>query len=173
MNLIVLALIAAKPAPIVLVEMNGKLVSLTFAAFLAALAPLAPLAAAAAETRISAAQAYENVVNGSVTLIDIRSPQEWRKSGIPKGSLPVTMHNPSGREAFKDAILRAVNGDKSRPIALICAVGGRSHWAQRYLSKNGFTNVSDVAEGMFGRGRTQPGWLKRGLPVEPCRDCGP
>ena len=37
----------------------------------------------------------------------------------------------------------------------------------------GFTNVMDVAEGMFGRGKTQPGWLKRGLPVEPCLDCGP
>ena len=128
-------------------------------------------AAWAAETRLSAIEAYNRTVNGSLTLIDIRSPQEWQKSGIPKGSVPVTMHNPAGKIAFKDAILAAVKGDKTRPIALICAVGGRSHWAQGYLKRNGFTQVMDVSEGMFGRGKTMPGWLRRGLPVENCQHC--
>lgn len=121
--------------------------------------------------RISAVEAYKQVVNGSLTLIDIRSPGEWEKSQIPKGSLAITMHNPKGKESFKENILEAVGGDRTRPIALICAVGGRSSWAQRYLTANGFTNVFDVSEGMFGRGKQQPGWLKRGLPVEPCPHC--
>ncbi len=127
----------------------------------------------AAEKRISAIEAYNGMVNGSLTLIDIRSPGEWEKSGIPKGSIPITMHNPAGKAAFKNAVLEAVKGDKMRPIALICAVGGRSHWAQGYLKEHGFTQVADVAEGMFGRGKTMPGWLKRDLPVEPCNNCGP
>ena len=127
--------------------------------------------AQAAEKRMSAIEAYNGVVNGSLTLIDIRSPGEWEKSGIPKGAVPITMHNPRGKEAFKKAVLAAVNGDKERPIALICAVGGRSHWAQGYLKKNGFTQVVDVSEGMFGRGKTMPGWLTRNLPVEPCDPC--
>ncbi len=130
------------------------------------------ISAQAAESRISAIEAYNGVVNGSLTLIDIRSPGEWEKSGIPKGSIPITMHNPAGKAAFKNAVLAAVKGDKMRPIALICAVGGRSHWAQGYLKKHGFTQVVDVAEGMFGRGKTMPGWLKRDLPVEACKDCG-
>ena len=128
-------------------------------------------AAQAADKRISAIEAYNGVVNGSLTLIDIRSPQEWEKSGIPKGSIPITMHNPAGKSAFKKAVLAAVKGDKMRQIALICAVGGRSHWAQGYLKKHGFTQVVDVSEGMFGRGKTMPGWLKRDLPVEPCKSC--
>jgi rhodanese-related sulfurtransferase len=128
-------------------------------------------AAQAADKRISAIEAYNGVVNGSLTLIDIRSPQEWEKSGIPKGSIPVTMHNPAGKSAFRKAVLAAVKGDRMRPIALICAVGGRSHWAQGYLKKHGFTQVVDVSEGMFGRGKTMPGWLKRDLPVEPCKTC--
>ena len=128
-------------------------------------------AAQAADKRISALEAYNGVVNGSLTLIDIRSPQEWEKSGIPKGSIPITMHNPAGKSAFKKAVLAAVKGNKMRPIALICAVGGRSHWAQGYLKKQGFSQVADVSEGMFGRGKTMPGWLKRNLPVEPCKSC--
>lgn len=125
----------------------------------------------AAELRINADEAYRRVVAGELTLIDIRAPQEWEKSGIPKGSLAITMHNPSGKEAFRNEILKAIEGDSSRPIALICAVGGRSRWAQKFLAKSGFSNVQDVSEGMFGRGKQMPGWLKRGLPVEPCPNC--
>jgi rhodanese-related sulfurtransferase len=138
---------------------------------IAVAAILATAGAIAAESRISADQAFDRVQKGQLTLIDIRSPQEWRKSGIPKGSKPITMHNPGGRRAFKNEILKAVNGDLNRPIALICAVGGRSHWAQRFLRKQGFTNVQDVSEGLFGRGKDLPGWLKRGLPLTPCAKC--
>ena len=131
----------------------------------------AATAVQSAEPRIGADEAYRRTASGELILIDIRSPQEWQKSGIPRGSVPISMHHPGGREAFRDAILAAAKGDKARPIALICAVGGRSRWAQRYLSKAGFTNVQDVTEGMFGRGKNQPGWLNRGLPVDPCPDC--
>ena len=125
----------------------------------------------AAEPRIGADEAYRRTAAGELLLIDIRSPQEWQKSGIPRGSVPISMHLPGGPAAFKKAILAAAKGDKGRPIALICAVGGRSGRAQRFLSKEGFTEVQDVTEGMFGRGKHQPGWLSRGLPVDPCPNC--
>lgn len=144
-----------------------------FVAFWALFLAASATAAWAADQRIRADEAYQQVVNGKLTLIDIRSPQEWEKSEIPKGSLAISMHNPAGKKAFKDAVLAAVGGDKERPIALICAVGGRSNWAQRYLESEGFKTVMDVSEGMFGRGKNMPGWLKRGLPTEPCPDCAP
>ena len=144
-----------------------------FAAFFAALLAFSTTVTWAADSRIHADEAYVRVVNGDLTLIDVRSPQEWEKSEIPKGSLAISMHNPGGKEAFRDAVLKAVGGNKKRPIALICAVGGRSSWAQRYLKSEGFTKVYDVTEGMFGRGKNMPGWLKRGLPTEPCPDCPP
>jgi rhodanese-related sulfurtransferase len=124
-----------------------------------------------AEPRINADEAYRRTTAGELLLIDVRSPQEWQRSGIPRGSVPISMHQPGGAEGFKKAILAATKGNKTRPIALICAVGGRSGWAQRFLSKEGFTNVQDVTEGMFGRGKNLPGWLSRGLPVDPCPNC--
>lgn len=171
-NLIGTSLIMVTHGPIVRFIMTAKILRISIIAVALVFGQLGgQIAAQAAEKRISAIEAYNGVVNGSLTLIDIRSPGEWEKSGIPKGSIPITMHNPAGKAAFKKAVLAAVKGNKKRPIALICAVGGRSHWAQGYLKEHGFTQVVDVAEGMFGRGKTMPGWLKRDLPVEPCKSC--
>jgi len=122
-----------------------------------------------ADTKIIPAdEAFTLLINKKLILIDIRSPKEWAESGIPKGAKAITMHKPGGKTAFLRAVQDAVAGNSDQPIALICAVGGRSKWARRFLADNGFTNVADVSEGMFGRGSGKPGWIKRGLPVEPC-----
>jgi len=125
--------------------------------------------ARAAEKIVRADEAYELSTKNLLTVIDIRSPQEWLESGVPKGALTITMHTPLGKRAFLAAVRDAVRGDTARPIALICAVGGRSRWAQRFLTESGFSRVSDISEGVFGRGKGKPGWLKRGLPMDACR----
>ena len=56
------------------------------------------------------------------------------------------------------------------PIALICAGGVRSRHAARLLHQRGYTQVTDIREGMFGS-RSGPGWLRRGLPTEACDGC--
>jgi rhodanese-related sulfurtransferase len=119
---------------------------------------------------VSAREAREAARAGDMTIIDVRSPMEWRMTGIPEGSLPVTVHNPGGREAFLREILEAVDGDRTRAIALICAGGARSGAAQALLQANGFTAVHNLHEGMQGS-RHGRGWLAEGLPVEPCASC--
>ena len=44
----------------------------------------------------------------------------------------------------------------------------RSHRAMQILSSAGFSNLSNVAEGMEGS-TYGPGWRRRGLPVSPWR----
>ena len=77
---------------------------------------------------------------GELTIIDIRLPVEWERTGVPEGALA---------------------------IALICARGHRSAFARQWLLQSGFTNVCDISEGMIG-GEHGPGWLARDLPTEPC-----
>ncbi len=108
--------------------------------------------------------------SGEVLLIDVRSPQEWRQTGVPKGARRVTIHDPGGLEGFLKAMAAAVDGDLKKPIAVICARGNRSTAAQRVLSEAGFTRVFNIREGFTG-GPYGPGWVKRGLPVEPCPSC--
>jgi rhodanese-related sulfurtransferase len=124
-----------------------------------------------AGTVIDSSKALAGVKAGEMTLIDVRSPQEWRETGIPQGAKTVTIHDPKGLEGFVAAATRAVGGKKDQAIALICARGWRSHKAANALQEAGFTNIINVREGMLGNPLDGPGWLDRKLPVEPCKNC--
>jgi rhodanese-related sulfurtransferase len=122
---------------------------------------------ALANPDLTAPEAAAAVAAGKVTLIDIRTPPEWKETGVAKGAKLLNMLHPQGAPGFTNALLDKVKGDKNAPIALICRTGNRTTQVQRYLQSQGFTNVYNVKEGMAGSG-AGPGWLKRGLPVETC-----
>lgn len=107
---------------------------------------------------------------GDVTLIDVRTPEEWRETGVAPGAARINMHHPEGSDGFVRDVLKLVKGDRNAPIAVICRSGNRSAQVQRYLSGQGFTHVYNVREGMSGSS-SGPGWISRGLPVETCKTC--
>jgi rhodanese-related sulfurtransferase len=115
---------------------------------------------------LTAPEAQGLVVAGEVTLIDIRTPEEWRQTGVAHGAKLVNMVHPGGADGFVSDILKQVNGDADAPIALICRTGNRTTQVQRLLVARGFSRVYNVIEGMVGS-TAGPGWLKRGLPVDP------
>ena len=122
---------------------------------------------ARAEPDLSAPEAADAVQAGKITLIDIRTPPEWKQTGVAKGAKLVNMLHPLGASGFVNQLLSEVQGNKNAPIALICRTGNRTTQIQRFLQGQGFTQVYNVKEGMAGSG-AGPGWLKRGLPVETC-----
>lgn len=132
---------------------------------------LAPgMSAWADEQIVTAAQAYASGQAGQRMIIDVRTPAEWRQTGMPAGSTAVSLHQADGLDGFLQGVLDAVDGDRAAPIAVICRTGNRSRIAHAFLVEHGFTNVQDVSEGMVG-GSNGPGWLSRGLPVEACVQC--
>ncbi len=122
---------------------------------------------ALANPDMTAADAAAAVAAGKLTLIDSRTPPEWKETGVAKGAKLINMLHPQGAPGFTNALLEKVKGDKNAPIALICRTGNRTTQVQRYLQSQGFTQVYNVKEGMAGSA-AGPGWLKRGLPVETC-----
>jgi rhodanese-related sulfurtransferase len=118
------------------------------------------------DLELTAPEAQRLVVAGEVTLIDIRSPEEWRQTGVARGAKLVNMMHPGGADGFVSDILKQVDGDADAPIALICRTGNRTTQVQRLLAARGFSQVHNVTEGMVGSS-AGPGWLKRGLPVDP------
>jgi len=122
--------------------------------------------AADAGPTLSAPEALEQSQAGEITLIDIRTPREWRETGIAQGALPIDMT----RKTFVQEVLNAVDGDKDAPIGIICRTGNRTTYTQKALQEMGFTNVYNVKEGMAGSG-AGPGWVRRGLPLEACQSC--
>ncbi|MFY0311738.1 rhodanese-like domain-containing protein [Leisingera sp. D0M16] len=112
------------------------------------------------QPRLSAAEAFAAARDGGIILVDIRTPQEWRASGVPVGSHQIDMR----REDFIAALQAVAGQDRAAPVALICARGVRSARMTLALAKAGFTNVIDVPEGMLGSA-AGPGWIAGNLPV--------
>lgn len=109
---------------------------------------------------LSAPTATERVASGEILLLDIRSRQEWRETGLAEGALPVSMHE----AGFAETLSRLLADRAPDEIALICATGGRSAHVARILAQNGVAGVLDVSEGMMGN-PLGPGWLARKMPV--------
>lgn len=110
---------------------------------------------------LSAVDARERAIQGDVLLIDIRRPWEWDESGAPDVAVKNSMHI----SGFLNRLDASLDGDRTRPVALICATGGRSAWLALQLRVRGYTQVYDVSEGMFGSRSAGGGWLRAGLPV--------
>ncbi|WP_299046535.1 rhodanese-like domain-containing protein [uncultured Tateyamaria sp.] len=117
-------------------------------------------AQAGVDGTLSTPDAHVAAVNGDIILVDIRRPDEWSRTGIGEGAVPIDMR----RKDFTDVLLTRTNGRTDTPVALICARGVRSRNMTRRLTDAGFSNIIDVPEGMLGSG-AGPGWLKRGLPT--------
>lgn len=127
----------------------------------AAFAMVVATSAVFAETQtIDAQKAFHAVRNGELIILDIRSPGEWTETGVVQGAWPVTMHDPTFGSTLQDIFAKYPD----RPIALICATGGRSNYVAGVLEENGISVVFDISEGMFGNGDA-PGWIARGLPI--------
>jgi rhodanese-related sulfurtransferase len=104
-------------------------------------------------------QAHAKAAAGEILLIDIRRPDEWRKTGVGQHATPIDMRD-------KDFIkqLQQARGSSTQPIALMCARGVRSARMTAILVNAGIGPIIDVPEGMLGS-RAGPGWLDRNLPV--------
>jgi rhodanese-related sulfurtransferase len=115
-----------------------------------------------AGTIMAPAIAHTKALAGDLVLVDIRTPDEWRETGVPSSAQAITMHQEP--KALLAQLERATGGDKSKPLALICRTGNRTSFLQAELKKHGYTSIINVAEGVVG-GPFGQGWLKAGLPV--------
>ena len=116
---------------------------------------------------VSVKDAYERAARNEITLVDVRHPDEWRESGIPKGAKPISFHDPEGVAGFVNRVRDAVDGMLDRPVALIANRGGRSTRAQWALEEFAFKNILNVREGIKGNMVDGWGWLSAKLPMTP------
>ena len=116
---------------------------------------------ASAEGALTVEDAHQQARDGSIYLVDIRRPDEWKRTGIGADAIPIDMR----RKDFGEVLTSIFDTTGPRPVALICARGVRSARTSNQLIEAGFTNIIDVPEGMLGSA-AGPGWLERGLPVE-------
>lgn len=128
----------------------------------AAIAPWFGQPVAAKGLVLSPQEALAKARAGEIVLVDVRRPKEWRKTGVATPAKAITMHQKF--PTFLAELRASVGNDTTKPIAVICARGGRTNALQEPLKRAGFQTVFNVAEGMLG-GTYGPGWIKSKLPT--------
>jgi rhodanese-related sulfurtransferase len=127
---------------------------------------LAPMLVAHAQSTSPApyntisSRAFASRTNEAV-LVDVREASEWAQTGVPADAKRISISRPD----FVEAVLAAVNNDRSKPVAVICRSGTRSVRAAEQLAAAGFSSVINIGDGMIGRDGVGGGWLAANLPL--------
>ncbi len=91
-------------------------------------------------------------------VIDIRTPMEWKQTGIIKGAHKMMFFSPTGKPDLANWFfeLGHLVKDKKEPILIYCAHATRSNSLGKGLEKMGFDNVYEL------KGGIENGWIKAG-----------
>ena len=114
------------------------------AAFIAGIAPLR-----AEVTHVDNA-ALERLLERGVPVIDIRTPEEWRETGVIEGSHLLTFFDARGRYDTRAWLSELVSiANQRETFVLICDSGGRSGLVSEFLDAHlGFQRVHDAPGGI-------------------------
>lgn len=109
---------------------------------------------AVAQTKDVDANTFQKEIstNASVQILDVRTPGEYQNGHIKNAMLA----DWTNQIEFKDRVQYL---DKTKPVLVYCASGGRSSKAAKWLADNGFISVENLTGGF-----TQ--WKIENKPVE-------
>lgn len=91
----------------------------------------------------------QKLLDSKIKIIDIRTPGEWIRTGIVKGSIPITFFDERGNynlEAFLDELHKNISPGER--FALICDTGNRTKVVGIPLGKEMGYNVIDLKGGI-------------------------
>jgi len=84
-----------------------------------------------------------------IPIVDIRTPSEWRETGVVKDAKTIMFFDEQGRydtEKFLKKLNSAV--DTKKPFAIICRTGSRTAMVGDFLAKQLGYNVINLKGGM-------------------------
>ena len=91
----------------------------------------------------------QNILNSHTPIVDIRTPQEWKETGILKGAIPIMFFKPDGSyniEQFLNELNKKV--DTKKTFAIICRTASRTTMLSGFLSKELGYKVINLSGGM-------------------------
>jgi len=91
-------------------------------------------------------------------VIDIRTPDEWKQTGIIKGAHKMMFFTPTGEPDLAGWFFKLGHlvKDKKQPILIYCAHANRTKALGEGLDQMGFKNVYEL------KGGIENGWIKFG-----------
>lgn len=106
----------------------------------------------------------QKVLDSKVKIIDIRTPGEWKTTGLLKGSIPIMFFDEQGNynlDMFMVKLNKVIKKDEK--FALICNSGSRSKVVGTYLGKQLNYKVIDLDGGIQAA-------MSKKLPLEPYKE---
>lgn len=89
------------------------------------------------------------LLSQNMPVIDIRTPGEWKETGLLKGAIPIMFFDENGGYNV-ETFMKALNAhvDTSKPYALICRTGSRTSMVANFLAKTYGHTVINLQGGM-------------------------
>ena len=91
----------------------------------------------------------QELLQKKIPIVDIRTPQEWKETGLLKGAIPIMFWDAQGRydtHKFLTQLNKKV--DTSKPFALICHTGSRTSIVAPWLAQEFGYKVINLKGGM-------------------------
>ena len=90
------------------------------------------------------------LMSEGVVVIDVRTPKEWKQTGIVENSIPIMFFDEKRRPHIEQWLLQASEfSSPENELILICRSGNRSKSIAYFLSKqHGYKSVYNVAGGI-------------------------
>lgn len=91
----------------------------------------------------------QKLIDSKIPIVDIRTPGEWRETGIVKNSIPIMFFNERGAYDV-NLFLTELNAkvDTKKQFALICRTGSRTTMISAFLSKELGYSVINIKGGI-------------------------
>jgi rhodanese-related sulfurtransferase len=92
----------------------------------------------------------QDILNSRIPIVDIRTPGEWRETGILQGAIPITFFDERGNYDV-NKFLKELNAkvDTKKPFAIICRTGSRTSMVGPWLAKELGYDVTNLKGGMI------------------------
>lgn len=117
------------------------------------------------KSELTLQEAHSLYMNKNLTIIDVRTINEWKMTGIIPTSILINMHDDKYQErnGFVTEITKILLEYQDKNVAFICASGARSKIITDYLINKGYKNIYHIPDGIMGK--QNDGWLFNGYPL--------
>lgn len=91
----------------------------------------------------------QKLLDSNIPIVDIRTPPEWKETGIVNGSITIMFFDETGGydvQKFLNELNKKV--DTTKPFALICRTGSRTIIVADFLSKQLGYDVINILGGI-------------------------
>jgi len=92
----------------------------------------------------------QKLIDSKIPIVDIRTPGEWKETGVVKNSIPIMFFNEQGAYDV-NSFLTELNAkvDTTKEFAIICRTGSRTAVIADFLSKQLHYKIVNVKDGIF------------------------